>query len=148
MDDLELVFDPLPGDALTRFITDNLVNVSLARTGVSDWHPVNFFLKSPRGEWLGGLMGFVWGGWLHVKILWVAEAVRGQGHGTRLMDAAEGFALEHGAIAATLDTHTFQAPGFYARRGYEVFGRLDDYPLGHAKLFLRKTLGPVLARAG
>jgi GNAT superfamily N-acetyltransferase len=147
MDELEIVYDPLPTEALTRFVDDNLVGFVIARTGVSDWHPVNLFLKNKQGEWLGGLLGFVWGGWLHVRILWVSERVRGRGHGTRLMDAAERFALEHGAIAATLDTHTFQAPDFYAKRGYEVFGRLDDYPPGHAKLFLRKTLGPVLARA-
>lgn len=134
----EIVFDPLPSADLLRLVADNLVNVSLARTGVSDWHPVGFFLKSPRGEWLGGLTGHIWGGWLHVNFLWVSESFRGQGQGTRLMDAAEAMAKERGAFAATLETHTFQAPDFYAKRGYIVFGRIDDYPPGHAKLFLSK----------
>ena len=58
------------------------------------------------------------------------------------MDAAEALALERGATTATLETFTFQAPDFYARRGYQVFGRLDGYPPGHSKLFLRKTLTP------
>jgi ribosomal protein S18 acetylase RimI-like enzyme len=57
------------------------------------------------------------------------------------MDAAEAFAVERGAFAATLETHGFQAPNFYTKRGYGVFGRLDDYPPGHAKLFPRKRLG-------
>ena len=56
------------------------------------------------------------------------------------MDAAEDMAKEHGAFAATLETFTVQAPDFYAKRGYAVFGRLDDYPPGHAKLFLSKRL--------
>jgi hypothetical protein len=34
----------------------------------------------------------------------------------------------------------FQPPDFYTKRGYGVFGRLDDYPPGHAKLFLYKRL--------
>jgi hypothetical protein len=47
-------------------------------------------------------------------------------------------AQQRGAFAATLETHSFQAPEFYAKRGYSVFGRIDDYPPGHAKLFLSK----------
>jgi GNAT superfamily N-acetyltransferase len=142
MDMPELVFEPLPGEALTRFIHDHVVSVSTARTGVSDWHPVGFFLKNARGEWVGGLTGYIWAGWLHVNLLWVTERLRGQNQGSRLMDKAEALAIEHGATAATLETFSFQAPGFYSKRGYQVFGRLDDYPTGHTKFFLRKTLVP------
>jgi GNAT superfamily N-acetyltransferase len=138
--DLELIFDPLPAEALSRFVSENVVNVNLARTGVADWHPVGFFLKNPRGEWLGGLTGHIWGGWLHVNFLWVSESQRGQRLGTRLMDAAEDMARDRGAVAACLETFTFQAPDFYKKRGYTEFGRLDDYPPGHAKTFLSKRL--------
>lgn len=138
--DLELVFDSLPGDALSRQVSDHVIHLNFARTGIADWHPVGFFLKSRRGEWLGGLTGYIWGGWLHVNFLWVSETLRGRGHGTRLMDAAEAMARERGAFGATLETHTFQAPDFYAKRGYTVFGRIDDYPPGHGKLFLTKRL--------
>lgn len=141
MTELELVFDPLPNEALSRFVSDNVIGYNLAQTGISDWHPSNFFLRSGRGEWLGGLTGLVWGGWLHVQFLWVTEALRGKGQGTRLLGAAEEFALEHAAAHATLETHSFQAAAFYQKRGYEVFGRLEDYPPGHTKLFLRKELG-------
>jgi ribosomal protein S18 acetylase RimI-like enzyme len=143
MDDVAIVFEPLPSDTLARFLADNVINTNIAKTGIATWHPVGFFLKNRRGEVLGGLTGDIWGGWLHVKFLWVSEAIRGQGHGSRLLDAAEAFAAERGAAAATLETHSFAAEGFYAKRGYAVFGRLDDYPPGHAKLFLSKRLaGP------
>jgi hypothetical protein len=82
----EIVFDPLPGEAPSRLVSENVMSANIARTGVSDWHPVGFFLKSPCGEWLGGLTGYIWGGWLHVIFLWVSEALRGQRHGTRLID--------------------------------------------------------------
>ena len=130
----EIVFDPPPGEALSRLVSENVVSANVARTGVIDWHPVGFFLKSPRGEWLGGLTGYIW------NFLWVSEALRGQRHGTRLMDAAEEMARERGAVGATLETFTSQAPGFYNKRGYSIFGRLDNYPPGHAKLFLSKRL--------
>jgi hypothetical protein len=82
VEDLEMVFEPLPGEALTRFLTDNVISVNIAKTGVSTWHPAGFFLKNARGEWSGGLTGYIWGGWLHVNFLWVTESLRGQGHGS------------------------------------------------------------------
>ena len=87
MEELQLIYEPFPSDALTRFLSDNVINVNFARTGVPTWHPVGFFLRNRRGEWLGGLTGHLWGGWMHVNFLWVTEALRGQRHGTRLMDA-------------------------------------------------------------
>jgi uncharacterized protein (DUF924 family)/GNAT superfamily N-acetyltransferase len=140
MTDLDLIFDPLPPDSLRRFVVDSLNTHNIARTGQSDWHPVGFFLKNARGEWVGGLLGDLWGGWLHVRILWVDMAVRGHGNGARLLQAAEDYAAERGCFAATLETHSFQARPFYEKRGYEVFATLDDYPPGHSKFFLRKPL--------
>jgi hypothetical protein len=43
VEDLEMVFEPLPSEALTRFLTDNVINANIAKTGVSTWHPVGFF---------------------------------------------------------------------------------------------------------
>jgi GNAT superfamily N-acetyltransferase len=140
MESLEIVYKPLPDDGLLRFLQDHIVGFNHMKTGNADWHPVCFFLKSQRGEWLGGISGYVWGGWLHINLLWVSEALRGHGQGTRLMDAAEDMAKQRGAIGATVETFSFQAPGFYAGRGYTVFGRIDDYPPGHTKLFLSKRL--------
>ena len=137
---LDIVFEPLPSDDLRRLLEDNVVNVNFARTGEVEWFPVGYFLKSPRGEWLGGCEGYIWGRWLHVRWLWVSDFLRGRGHATRLMDATEAYAIERGAIASTLETFSFQAPGFYMKRGYEVVGQLDDYPPGHMRYTFRKTL--------
>ena len=49
-------------------------------------------------------------------------------------------AIRRGCFAATLETHSYEALGFYQKRGYEVFGMLEDYPPGHSKYFLRKRL--------
>jgi len=140
MTDIEIVFDPLPGDALRSFIVDQLDAHNLAATGDASYYPVGYFLKNARGEWLGGLLGTVWGGWLHVRILWVDAVVRGRGNGTRLLRAAEDYAVERGCFAATLETASFQARPFYEKLGYEVFAALEDYPPGHTKFYLRKQL--------
>ena len=41
--------------------------------------------------------------------------------------------------AATLVTVNFQAPEFYARHGWEEFGRIPTIP-GVERIFMRKTL--------
>jgi GNAT superfamily N-acetyltransferase len=140
MEKLEIVFDPLPPDALTRFVTESLGSYNIAATGQESWYPVGFFLKSGRNEWLGGLLGNIWGGWLHVSHLWLAAPARRHGHGTRLLQAAERYAVERGCWAAALETHSYEARPFYEKLGYEVFAVLEDYPPGHTKFYLRKQL--------
>lgn len=88
----------------------------------------------------GGLTGSLWAGWLHIPVLWLEEGARGTGQGSRLLRAAEVYAYGRGAWHAHVSSFTFQAPGFYKKHGYEVFGELDDYPGGHSHVFLRKRL--------
>lgn len=93
------------------------------------------------GTLCGGLVGEVYLGWLAIEVLWVAEALRDRGRGTALLARAEAHALNLGARSAFLDTFAWQGESFYARHGYEVFGRLDDFPVGAARLFMRKMRG-------
>jgi ribosomal protein S18 acetylase RimI-like enzyme len=127
-------------DETRQFIVDGLDLYSAAATGFDDWFPVNFVLRGARGDVLGGLLGQVWGGWLHVTYLWVAKAARRQGHGTQLLLDAEAYASTRGAVGVTLETYSFHARPFYERLGYQVFGTIDGYPPGRAKFFLRKKL--------
>jgi len=39
-----------------------------------------------------------------------------------------------------LDTFSFQAPAFYQRHGYQVFGTLPDFTPGHQRYFFTKQL--------
>jgi len=134
-----IVFDQAGGRE-AQFVRDKLDFFNVGVTGESTYYPVHFFLKNERGEVMGGLLGSIWGGWLHITYLWMDEAVRGKRWATKLMDQAETYARERKCHSATLDTHSFQARPFYERRGYEIFGTLDDYPKGHKKFFLKKKL--------
>jgi ribosomal protein S18 acetylase RimI-like enzyme len=66
------------------------------------------------------------------------EALRGRGHATALLSRVEEIAAAHGAIGSHLMTSTFQAIGFYQKRGYSEIGRLHDRPPGHDRLWMRK----------
>jgi GNAT superfamily N-acetyltransferase len=134
-----MVFEPHDRSA-ADYVMDRLSMFNAARTGDDGYYPCDIYLTGEKGETLGGLLSYVWGGWLFVKILWVDEQLRGQGHATAMMDAAEKYARERGCHSAYLDTHSWQARPFYERRGYELFATLDDYPAPHKKFFLKKKL--------
>lgn len=55
------------------------------------------------------------------------EGHRKNGFGSKVLAAAELEAVRRGCQYAMLDTFTFQAPEFYAKVGYGVFGRLDSF---------------------
>ena len=137
---MRIEFEPFINEGARQFIVNGLDSYNIAATKLPDYFPVNFVLRGERGDVLGGVLGQLWGGWLQVTYLWVSEAVRGVGHGTRLMKAAETYARSRGAIEAAVETYSFQARPFYERLGYEVFSTLDGYPPGHVKFFLRKAL--------
>lgn len=115
---------------------------NVSRTGVTDGDKVAFALRDAGGTLLGLVSGWTWGGCLDIRLLWVREAWRGQGWGARLLHAAETLAVARGCTQAILDTHSFQAPGFYQRHGYVIYATLDDYPAGHQKHYLKKRLTP------
>lgn len=47
---LEIIFESIPRETLTRLISDDVIGVNFVRAGAVVWHPVGFFLKSARGE--------------------------------------------------------------------------------------------------
>lgn len=122
-----------------RVVRDRVDLYNVARTGLDEYHEVSIFLRGDGGEIRGGLLGLAWGGWLHVQYLWVEEALRGSGQGRALLEAAEAFARERGCTDAHVESHTFQAPGFYEKLGYRRFGEIAK-PRGHGEVFLRKRL--------
>lgn len=101
---------------------------------------IGLFVRAEDGRILAGLFASTYWGWLHIKLLWLDESLRGQGVGRQMMQMAEAEALARDCHAAMVDTHSFQAEGFYKGLGYEVFGRLPDFPPGHERIYLRKLL--------
>jgi GNAT superfamily N-acetyltransferase len=97
-------------------------------------------LKSSSGEVAGGAIGEIYWDWFHLDLMWVKDELRGKGFGSRILARAEEEARQLGAKYVFLDTFSFQAPGFYKRYGYEIFGELPDFPSGHTRYFMKKVL--------
>ncbi len=120
---VEITVTDRPGTAVQDVILPGLVAFNEARAPGADWRPLAVLVKDETGAVLGGLSGSTAWRWLYVHLLWLPERLRGRG-----------------CRGVWLDSFAFQAPGFYQRLGYRVFGALDDYPPGHRRFFLCKDL--------
>jgi ribosomal protein S18 acetylase RimI-like enzyme len=140
--DAELCIETDPASGEIQALRDSLNAFNVASMGGLEGEELAIFVRDAAGVLRGGLYGWTWGGVLEVNLLWVHEAERGRGLGSRLLAMAEAEGRARGASMAVLDTHSFQAPDFYRRHGYEVYAILEGYPAGHSKLYFRKRLLP------
>lgn len=123
-----------------RTVRDGLDTFNHMYAPPDSYQPVAIFLRDDAGALRGGLLGATYWGWLYIEVLWLEEPARRGGHGSELLAAAEQEALRRGCRHVHLDTMDWQALPFYQKRGYTIWGRLDDLPEGHTRYFLRKDL--------
>jgi GNAT superfamily N-acetyltransferase len=139
MDEVTLIAGE--GDAGLRERLDQEINAfNVAATGYRDVGLLSIAARDASGELCAGLSGWTWGGCGYIELLWVRGDQRGNGLGTRLLAAAEAEIARRDCDRVALNTHSFQAPGFYARLGYTECGRTPGYPNGHDHIHLIKQL--------
>ena len=125
---------------LRERLDQEIIAFNLAATGYHDARLLSIAARGDSGDLRAGLSGWTWGGCGYIELLWVRDDQRGTGLGARLLAAAEAEIRRRGCDRVTLDTHSFQAPGFYARFGYIECGRTPGYPNGHDHIHLVKRL--------
>lgn len=129
------------------FLEQRIYEYNAAVTGYDDAESFHALHRNVAGRIVAGVCGYTWGGCCHVGYLWVSDAERGQGLGGAMLDAVEHHALQKKCPFVWLSTHTFQAPGFYSRRGYVRIATIDGYPKTHASMIYVKQLQPMLNMA-
>jgi len=122
------------------FLEDRIYEYNVGATGIDDGRWLGVLVRDEDGTLVAGLAGTTWGACCKVRDVWVREDLRGKGMGTRLLDAAEAEARSRGCTQVVLSSHSFQAPDFYRKRGFEVFAVVEDDPVGHREVYLRKRL--------
>jgi GNAT superfamily N-acetyltransferase len=142
--ELVISAEPTPDDV--RYLEDRLYEFNSAETGITDGEWLAIFVRDDDHRIVAGICGNTWGGCAEIRQFWVEEGRRKQGLGTRLLEAAEQEARGRGCRQMLLMTFSFQAPAFYAKRGFEVVAVVDEHPHGHKNLQLRKRL-PLPQRA-
>ncbi|KZZ62872.1 GNAT family acetyltransferase [Oleiphilus sp. HI0125] len=94
--------------------------------------------RSQSGELIGGILANCYWDGLEIDTVWVSGKERGNGLGSELVSKAEAFGISNGAVIAFLKT--MDAKAFYTKLGYEVYGALEDRPIGTLLYHMKKRL--------
>ncbi|MDR6951768.1 GNAT superfamily N-acetyltransferase [Ancylobacter sp. 3268] len=109
------------------------------RAGAADYRDLWAIARDGNGAAGAGLKARTFYRWMFIDWLWVSDDARGRGLGRALLAEAEAEARHRDCLGAFVDTYSFQAPEFYEKQGYQRFGQIDDFPPGHACIWLKKV---------
>lgn len=129
--------EPDPRDI--EFLETQIRREASAFTGLGEEVELAIFLRDASAI-VAGISGWTWGDCCELQSLWVDPNHRGRGLGSQLIAAAEAEAATRGCTQTVHFTYEFQARRLYERAGYELVGRVADFPTGTDALWFRKSL--------
>lgn len=137
---LDYVLTDDPANEPLKTIADGLSAYNESLVGPPGRRSITVFARQDADEVVAGLSGFTAWGWLYVQWLWVSQSHRGRGVAATLLARAEAEAVARNCHGAWIDTFNPAALRVYRKAGYEPFGALEDFPMGHTRTFLKKRL--------
>ena len=143
---MELRVEDHPDPHDVEFLETQIRRAASAATGLGDAIELAIFVRE-AGNVVAGISGWTWGDCCELQNLWVDPRLRGRWLGARLLAAAEAEASARGCTQTVHFTYDFQARAIYERAGYELIGRVEDFPSGTDVLWYRKRLNPAGASA-
>ncbi|GIG55977.1 N-acetyltransferase [Longispora fulva] len=137
----EIVVTDAPDAGDVALIADSLTEFNAQVTGFNDHRPLAVLVRDPQTHRvLGGLTGRTSLGLLFVDLFHLPRELRGSGLGGEILRRAEAEGRRRGCRSAVLYTISFQAPDFYKRHGWQVFGEIPCDPPGTTRVFMTKDL--------
>lgn len=135
-----LIVEDQPDAHDLHFLGDQINTYNMTQTGSYDGRALAVFMRDDQGEIIAGISGYTWAGMCEIEFLWVRPDLQGQGIGGELLQAAEQEAQARGCEIIILGSYSFQAPGFYQQRGYDLVGRIENCPPNHTNYYFKKSL--------
>ena len=104
--------------------------------------PIHIWVLGQEDEVVGGLVARTHRvrAWLEIAMIWVREDMRGRGIGREMMNRVEAKARIRDCLYARTSTSQYQAPGFYRKCGYSLYGKLEHCPPGDTAFYFWKDL--------
>jgi GNAT superfamily N-acetyltransferase len=139
---MEISITKTPDENDVIFLWSKLREHGLGKLANPEMEERFFFaiIAREEGEIVGGMLGEMYYRGLHIALLWVNESLRKTGIGTVLIGKAEELARESNCTLIYLDTFSFQAPKFYEKLGFEIFGKIENFPETYTRYFLLKRI--------
>ena len=129
-----------PDDTVWEVVGGGIDNFNIGIAGPYQGTRICYVLYAPDEQVVGGVIADTYWDWCFISLMFVKDELRGRGFGGQLLELAEELARQRGCKNVYLDTFSFQAPEFYKKYGYRVFGELKDFPPGHSRFFMTKEL--------
>jgi GNAT superfamily N-acetyltransferase len=130
-----------PDPSAIEFLETQIRREASTAMGLGDEVDLAIFIRD-AGTVVAGISGWTWGDCCELQSLWVHPSLRGSGLATRLIAAAEAEASARGCTQTVHFTYSFQARALYEQSGYELVGRVEDFPSGTDALWFLKRLQP------
>jgi GNAT superfamily N-acetyltransferase len=137
--DLIISTSDAPSEESLRVVGAGLDEFNYAVAPLNEVAELAAFATDPSGRVVGGAVGRTWGRCCELLELWVAQELRAEGVGSRLLKEFEDKARHRGCNVFYLTTLSYQAPDFYRKHGYDVIAQISGYPNGIAKYLMQKT---------
>jgi ribosomal protein S18 acetylase RimI-like enzyme len=115
---------------------------AIAMTGHDGLKDPIVFVAMDNEMFAGAVAIVIFWGALHIKYVYVSDAYRHQGLGTRLMDYAIEYGKKNNCPFAFVETMNFQALEFYKKIGFKLEFSRTGYSYGTSFHYLRKDLLP------
>ena len=126
--------------ATSRELWKGLIKFNREQAGRLRYKRTVLSVRDDKGRLMGGLIMQSYWHESYIELLWLAARARKAGFGSMLIREAERRARRRGSRVIHLNTYAFQAPGFYAKQGYQRFGGISGSPQRESRHFYAKRL--------
>lgn len=107
---------------------------------ITDYEELSYCIENEKSECIAGIVASRDMDCITIDYLFVDDTYRKNGYGSKLLTYLETQAIRLGVKRIILNTFDFQAPAFYKKNGYQLFGKIEPCFSNYGQYFFKKEL--------